>query len=173
MESSTGAGNARDHMRISARTSIHVDTCSKLSEHGRRKHDDIQAFSVWCGTAYYSSGPLGPLRSTDPTSGRGHCGITARRAQDGRWDVTHQQAVSIKGASIFLSSLCGESLPRPQQQVGAPLPCSRLRLSSRGCHGGFSTRACAFARARGAEAGGCACRRAATAGYHRAGGALP
>jgi hypothetical protein len=63
------------------RTLIRVaNMYSKLSGYGRRRHNDTQAFSVWYGTVYYSSGPLGPLRSADPTSGRGHYGITAYRA---------------------------------------------------------------------------------------------
>jgi hypothetical protein len=56
---------------------------SGLGGYGRRRHNEIQAFSVWYGTAYYSSGPLGLLRSADPTSGRGQYGITVYRAQDG------------------------------------------------------------------------------------------
>jgi hypothetical protein len=56
--------------------------CSKLSGYGRRRHSDtrIQAFSAWHGTVHYSSGPLGPLRSADPTAGRGQYGITVYRA---------------------------------------------------------------------------------------------
>jgi hypothetical protein len=53
---------------------------SKLSGYGRRRHNDVQTFSVWYGTVYYSSGPLGPLCSADPTSGRGHYGIAIYRA---------------------------------------------------------------------------------------------
>jgi hypothetical protein len=85
MDNSTGTTNVRDHTRISARASIHVCRCmrSELGGCGRRRHDDIQAFSAWYGTAYYSSGPLGPLRSADLTSGRGQYGITVYRAQDG------------------------------------------------------------------------------------------
>jgi hypothetical protein len=77
------------------------------------------------------------------------------------------RAVGFKGTSIFLTPC----LPRPQQAAGVPLPCSRLRLSSRGCHGDFTTRACTFVHARGVEAGGCTCRRAAIIGHHRRGGA--
>jgi hypothetical protein len=54
--------------------------CSEPSGHGRRRHGDMQACSVWYGAVYYSysSGPLGPLHSADPTSGRGQNGITAQ-----------------------------------------------------------------------------------------------
>jgi hypothetical protein len=52
---------------------------------GRRRHNDIQAFSVWYGTVYYSSGPLGPLRSADPTAGRGQYGITVYSIQGVGW----------------------------------------------------------------------------------------
>ena len=60
---------------------MYVYTCryrySKLSGYGRRKHNAIQAFSVWHGTVYYISGPL---RSADPTAGGGRCGIIVHRA---------------------------------------------------------------------------------------------
>ena len=60
---------------------MYVYTCryrySKLSGYGRRKHNAIQAFSVWYGTVYYISGPL---RSADPTAGGGRYGIIAYRA---------------------------------------------------------------------------------------------
>jgi hypothetical protein len=47
---------------------------------GGGKHNAIQAFSVWYGinTVYYISGPLGPLRSADPTAGGGRYGITVQ-----------------------------------------------------------------------------------------------
>jgi len=54
---------------------------------GGGKHNAIQAFSVWYGTVYYISGPLGPLRSADPTAGGGRygygTGIIVYRAYDG------------------------------------------------------------------------------------------
>jgi hypothetical protein len=51
----------------------------------------------------------------------------------------------------------------PPAALIVSLPRSRLRLSSRGCHGNF------IIHARGAGAGGCACRRAAIIGCHRRG----
>ena len=64
---------------------VYICTYSKLSGYGRRRHNDrlystVQAFSVWYGTVYYSSGPLVPLRSADPTAGRRQYGITVYRA---------------------------------------------------------------------------------------------
>jgi hypothetical protein len=66
----------------------------------------------------------------------------------------------------------GRASPALSQQQGCPClaPGSRLRLSSRGCHGNFTARAPSHT-VRGTEAGGCACRRAAIIGCHRRGGA--
>jgi hypothetical protein len=67
---------------------------------------------------------------------------------------------------FFLTPSVGEP-PPPSASSRSPLPRSRLRLSPRGCHGGFTTRARTLAHARGAEAGGCACRRAAIISHQR------
>ena len=51
---------------------------------GGGKHNAIQAFSVWYGTVYYISGPLGPLRSADPTAGGGRYDIIVYNTDTGR-----------------------------------------------------------------------------------------
>ena len=81
MDSITGTGNVnvKDHTRISARASIHVGICAvswvDMGGGGKTIHKHFQY-----GTVHYSSGPLGPLHSADPTSGRGQYGMTIYRA---------------------------------------------------------------------------------------------
>jgi hypothetical protein len=59
--------------------------------YGRRSHNDIKACIVRYGVVYYSSGPLGPLHSADPTLGREQYGITARIKGVGwKWGMIYQ-----------------------------------------------------------------------------------
>ena len=61
----------------------------------------MQAFSAWCGAVHCSNGPLGPLRSAGPTSGRGQYGMLVQRRMEVGYNVPTLHTICSWGVPPF------------------------------------------------------------------------